>query len=315
MSGIARNRFSFEFDSFSAADSEFILEDDVDPTKQTKFELGGITTGTTITLTVPDASGTLMVSGDALIDDLNDVNITTVADGEVLTYDTATSKWINAAGGGGGSGGKLNKEYAYNPNLSSAYFAPGMSFAEFKDYLGTSSSTVTLTDGTVANSYAWPVTLGQDFTLSGLAIYTKIFQVDTKCKWYLYSSHATNLYPVDQLAYLGEYNRTGTEVDATWEEMISGQSEVLTAGTLYWIICLPFADGLGHYIQFRGSPSKYMTTSLPTPVLASNISVGGMTGAGVAASYAAGFPDPYVTGMSFVYGNLTIPALQLIGTY
>ena len=42
------------------------------------------------------------------INDLTDVNITSVSDGQVLKYDSATSKWINdtdATGGGGGGGG------------------------------------------------------------------------------------------------------------------------------------------------------------------------------------------------------------------
>ena len=38
------------------------------------------------------------------IDELADVVITSVTDGEVLTWDSTTSKWVNEAAGGGGSG-------------------------------------------------------------------------------------------------------------------------------------------------------------------------------------------------------------------
>lgn len=46
-------------------DSILQISDDADPTKICKFQLSSITTGTTRTLTVPDASGTIMLVGDA----------------------------------------------------------------------------------------------------------------------------------------------------------------------------------------------------------------------------------------------------------
>jgi len=36
------------------------------------------------------------------LDDLNDVVITAPADGDVLSYDSGSGDWVNAAGGGGG---------------------------------------------------------------------------------------------------------------------------------------------------------------------------------------------------------------------
>lgn len=45
-------------------DTLFTLQDDGDTTKQVQFQLSGVTTGTTRTLTVPDASGTIALTSD-----------------------------------------------------------------------------------------------------------------------------------------------------------------------------------------------------------------------------------------------------------
>lgn len=49
-------------------DSTFSIKDDGDATKIAQFQCSGITTGTTRTLTVPNASGTLMLAGNNLSD-------------------------------------------------------------------------------------------------------------------------------------------------------------------------------------------------------------------------------------------------------
>lgn len=46
-------------------------------------------------------------SGVSALNDITDVDVGSPADGDVLTYDDATSTWISAAGGGGGGGGDL----------------------------------------------------------------------------------------------------------------------------------------------------------------------------------------------------------------
>jgi len=47
------------------------------------------------------ANDTTLSLGSASINDLGDVNISSVSDGQVLTYDSSTSKWINSANSGG----------------------------------------------------------------------------------------------------------------------------------------------------------------------------------------------------------------------
>lgn len=51
----------------TAVDSTFTVEDDSDASKKLQFQLSGVTTGNTRTLTVPDASGTIAVSATAPI--------------------------------------------------------------------------------------------------------------------------------------------------------------------------------------------------------------------------------------------------------
>ena len=54
------------------SDTAFRVSDDTDATKKLAFECSGITTGTTRTLTVPDASGTILLDTSALPSDFTD---------------------------------------------------------------------------------------------------------------------------------------------------------------------------------------------------------------------------------------------------
>ena len=69
----------------------------------TTSTLGGVKVdGTTITV---DADGTIHGSSAiAKLDDIGDVNAPSPQNDQVLTYDSATSKWIPKTGGGGGGG-------------------------------------------------------------------------------------------------------------------------------------------------------------------------------------------------------------------
>jgi len=101
------------------SDDAFVLFDDGDATKNLKFQLSGITTGTTRTLTVPDANGTIALTTDipaggiaeTLLDAKGDLIVASAADtaarlavggtdGHVLTVDsneTLGVKWAAAA--------------------------------------------------------------------------------------------------------------------------------------------------------------------------------------------------------------------------
>ena len=65
-------------------------------------------TGTKIATITVDSVGTDLYApnGGAIdLDDLSDVTITSVTDGQVLKYDGTNHQWVNGDGGGGGSGG------------------------------------------------------------------------------------------------------------------------------------------------------------------------------------------------------------------
>lgn len=80
----------------TVADNVFTLQDNGDATKQGRFELSGVTTGTTRTLTFPDASGVLVLEGAS----------------QALTNKTLTSPVINT----GVSGTAIDLDTALTAN-------------------------------------------------------------------------------------------------------------------------------------------------------------------------------------------------------
>jgi hypothetical protein len=79
-------------------DANFLLYDDADSTKNLAFQLSGITTGQTRTLTVPDANGTIALTGQ-----LTDTQIFT-ANGTWTKPAGAKYCDVTVIGGGGGGG-------------------------------------------------------------------------------------------------------------------------------------------------------------------------------------------------------------------
>jgi hypothetical protein len=86
------------------SDDAFVLFDDGDATKNLKFQLSGITTGQTRTLTVPDKNITIADDADipSTLDDLSNVSAAAPSDNDVLVFDTATGTWVAEAPAGGG---------------------------------------------------------------------------------------------------------------------------------------------------------------------------------------------------------------------
>lgn len=66
-------------------DDQFTIYDNINPTKITKFEVSGVSTGTTRTLTVPDSDGTIELEGHA--HPTYDAKLTSVVAGEGITID------------------------------------------------------------------------------------------------------------------------------------------------------------------------------------------------------------------------------------
>jgi hypothetical protein len=82
-------------------DANFLLYDDADSTKNLAFQLSGITTGTTRTLTAPDASGRIQVEGQAIGDTtpaagtFTTLNSTIASGAGITVTDTNTSTDYN----------------------------------------------------------------------------------------------------------------------------------------------------------------------------------------------------------------------------
>jgi hypothetical protein len=83
------------------SDAAFLLFDDADATKNLKFQLSGITSGTTRTLTAPDASGTI-----ALTSQLAETRIYTAGDTWTKPAGAKMVHFIVIGGGGGGGSGR-----------------------------------------------------------------------------------------------------------------------------------------------------------------------------------------------------------------
>ena len=84
-------------------DSGFITSSDV-PTKTSDLTNdSGFVTSADIPTKVSDLTNDSGFITSASVDSLTDTNITNVSDGQILKYDSASSKWVNGTGGGGGS--------------------------------------------------------------------------------------------------------------------------------------------------------------------------------------------------------------------
>ncbi len=94
-SGTLQNKTIDNTNTITVKDANFTIQDDGDTTKQAKFQASGITSGQTRTLTIPDASTTLV--GTDTTDTLTNKTLTTPT---IASFVNATHNHQNAAGGG-----------------------------------------------------------------------------------------------------------------------------------------------------------------------------------------------------------------------
>jgi hypothetical protein len=85
------------------SDSQFLLYDNTDTSKNLAFQLSGISTGTTRTLTAPNASGVIALTGQ-----LTDTKVYTANDTWTKPAGAKLVHYIVIGGGGGGGGGRCD---------------------------------------------------------------------------------------------------------------------------------------------------------------------------------------------------------------
>ena len=81
-----------------ALDSETTISDNSDNTKNLKFELSGITTGTTRTMTIPDKDGTVALLSDIVAGSGDVTGPASATDNALARFDTTTGKLIQNSG-------------------------------------------------------------------------------------------------------------------------------------------------------------------------------------------------------------------------
>ena len=79
-------------------DAAFLLQDDGDTTKQLAFQCSGITTGNTRTLTVPDASGTILLDATVGYTGITWTNTQTFSDGTLQLIDPGVTGHVGYIG-------------------------------------------------------------------------------------------------------------------------------------------------------------------------------------------------------------------------
>lgn len=120
--------------TFTPADNKFTLQDDGDATKQAAFQLSGITTGNTRTLTVPDASTTIVGTDTT----------------QTLTNKTLTAPTLTTPSLGVATATSINKVAITAPATGAT-----LTIADGKTLTASNTLTLTGTDGT---SFATPST-------------------------------------------------------------------------------------------------------------------------------------------------------------
>lgn len=120
-------------------DNKFTLQDDSDTTKQIQFQLSGITTATTRTITVPNASGTMLLRSDTATvqnKNLDNTNSLTIQDINLTIQDDADN----------------TRQAKFNASSISAGTTRTLSLPNVSDTLVARGSTDTLTNKTIDGS-------------------------------------------------------------------------------------------------------------------------------------------------------------------
>lgn len=144
-------------------DTNFTLQDDGDTTKQVQFQLSGITTGTTRTLTVPNASGTLYVTGGtdvSVADGGTGRSTNTTAYGIIAAGTTATGAMQTISPGSAG-------QFLKSAGASALASFASLTASDISDSTSVGRSVLTAADAAAARTAIGAGTGSGDVTLTG----------------------------------------------------------------------------------------------------------------------------------------------------
>jgi hypothetical protein len=275
------------------ADNLFRVQDDGDATKQLAFQLSGLTTGTTRTLTVPDSDGTLVVSPEFAdnvfrVQDNGDATKEVALEASGIT--TGTTRTITVEDQDGYIGGKPVMELL--PIVSGRWHFEG-------------GPVDGQTVGGIANAaadalYAKPMWLKAGWRVNKFGFDRHAAGAGNAAKVALFSDAPSTGLPNARLAVTGELDLNGTG-----EVSESVAYDILTSGR-YWVVSL-FKAATGSLRSSNGNNATNWLgydMTLRNPVVALKYATGVTYAGGIAATW-PGSPEALLAA-SQIHSNVLL---------
>lgn len=304
--------------SVTVSDGTFRIQDDGDATKQLAFQVSGLTTGTTRTLTIQDADGTI-----AIIDGSGTFGVSGASAGLVPFRGTSTEA--------GAAAGPILE--LYRNSVSPAAADLGGQVA----YTGQNSTPIKITYADTVMRIIDPTAASEDGAVDHYAMLagtrTKMFGVGPnldltigQIKFPATANDSSDANTLDDYeegtwtpAYsstsatfsyasqIGHYTKIGNRVLITWRIALNTSGNILTANTLT-ITGLPFTNGNSvvdtTFLFWAATTSSFVTMLVLLVNATAALQVNGVTAAAVSTSIQASNTALHATNGTILSGQM-----------